>query len=217
VIRINLLPHLAVEQSLSRGKELGAAGGMLAISLAAIVTIHSSQTAQLTEISGIADDLAKQVATLRQQNQRLTELTIRRKDLENKIRTLSALVDRPSREATIRVLDELSLRTPEKLWLTEYQEHQGFAQIRGKSIDNQTIAFFAHNLSASPYLRNVEIRETRQDLTGNVPQRERSAVLEGVAAAAPEITQFFIEAVINHEGASMETNGRATLPEDKRE
>ncbi len=211
MIRINLLPHdVLVERPPARGKELGAAGGLFAASLAAIATVHTLQTAHLTEVSAIADDLEKQVATLRKQNQNLTELTIHKKDREEKIRTLVALVDRPSRVASLRVLDELSRHTPEKLWLTEYQEHQGFARIRGKSINAQTIAAFAHNLSSSPYLGSVEIRETQQDLTAQTPQGDKSATLEGVAAAAPTMTQFFIEAVINHKAVSSEKSGSAT-------
>ena len=202
MIHINLLTHQVTKRVPSRGKELGVAGGVFAASLVAIATAHSLQTLQLNEVSATVDGLEKQVVTLRKQNQLLTELNIRRKDLEGKIRTIGVLVDRPRRVAPIRVLDELSMRTPEGLWLTEYREQKGFAQIRGKSIDNQTIASFAYNLSASPYLRSVEIRETQQDMAVNVPQDGKSGAIERGSVAPPAMTQFLIEAAINYEGAS---------------
>lgn len=212
MIHINLLPHQATERPPSRRKELGAASGVFAVSLIAIATAHSLQTSQLNEVKAMVDGLEEQVATLRKQNQSLTALNVRRKDLEGKIRTIGVLVDRPRRVASIRVLDELSLRTPERLWLTEYREHQGFAQIRGKSIDNQTIASFAYNLSASPYLRSVEIRETQQDMAANLPQGDKSGAIEGGSVAAPAMTQFVIEATINYEGAGEDTGKQESIP-----
>jgi hypothetical protein len=103
------------------------------------------------------------------------------------------------------VLDDLSSSTPEFLWLTEYTENRGVAQIRGKAIDNQTIASFARNLSSSPYFRNVEIRETQQEAQTIAPRTQpgKNAAKETTASSVM-MTKFLIEAAVNY-GSRTET------------
>lgn len=99
----------------------------------------------------------------------------------------------------MHILDDLSSSTPEFLWLTEYVENKSATQIRGKAIDNQTIASFAHNLSNSSYFHSVEIRETQQEaqqVSGRT-NANKNAVKE-TAPPAVMMTKFLIEAAVNY-------------------
>ena len=199
MIHINLLPAQALDQTAARKKELGLAGGILSITLAAVLAAHSFQSSQLNDTNTMVTNLEGQLATIRKQNQEIEKLEQQKKDLEEKIRVVNLLISPQRRTAPVHILDDLSSSTPEFLWLTEYVENKSISQIRGKAIDNQTIASFAHNLSTSPYFRNVEIRETQQEAQ-QIPARvgaDKNAP-KGTATPSVMMTKFLIEAAVNY-------------------
>jgi len=199
MIHINLLPAQAIDQSTAQKKELGLAGGILSITLAAVLAVHSFQSSQLNDVSATLTRLEGQLATIRKQNQEIEKLERQKKDLEEKIRVVNLLISPQRRTAPVHILDDLSSSTPEFLWLTEYVENKSISQIRGKAIDNQTIASFAHNLSNSPYFRSVEIRETQQEAQ-QAPARagaDKNAQ-KGTATPSVMMTKFLIEAAVNY-------------------
>ncbi len=206
MIHINLLPPQAVDQSATRKKELGLAGGILSVTLAAVLAVHSFQSSQLNEVNTTLTRLEGQVATIRKQNQEIEKLERQKKDLEEKIRVVNLLISPQRRTAPVHILDDLSSSTPEFLWLTEYLENKSVTQIRGKAIDNQTIASFAHNLSNSSYFRSVEIRETQQEAQ-QAPVRLGADKNAPKGATTPSVmmTKFLIEAAVNY-GPSPESS-----------
>jgi Tfp pilus assembly protein PilN len=205
VIRINLLPAQAIAQVSSKRKEIGLAGGIFVTALLAVVAAHVLQSLQLSEVNRTLDKLEGQLTTIRKQNQDLEKMERQKKELEDKLRVINLLTSPQRRAASVHVLDDLSSSTPEFLWLTEYTENRGVAQIRGKAIDNQTIASFARNLSNSHYFRNVEIRETQQEAQTITPRTQtgKNEVKEATASSIM-MTKFLIEAAINY-GSQMET------------
>jgi len=205
MIRINLLPARATDQVSSRRKELVLVGGAFVIILLSILSAQVLQSAKLANVSRNLDHIERELATIRKENQDLEKMERQRKDLEEKIRVVNLLTSPQRRAASVHVLDDLSSSTPQFLWLTEYAEIKGIAQIRGKAIDNQTIAAFAHNLTSSPYFRNVEIRETQQEAQ-SVTSRGKTGKVAAKEANTPSVmmTKFLIEAVINY-GLPIET------------
>jgi type IV pilus assembly protein PilN len=205
VIHINLLPVHVTQQASSRKKELVLAGGMLATTLVAVLITHIFQSSQLRETKETADRLQDQVTVLTKQNQDLEKMKRQKKELEEKIHVVNLLTSPQRRTASVRILDDLSASTPEFLWLTEYLENKAAVQIRGKAVDNQTIASFARNLSNSQLFRSVEIRETQQE-PQVVAGRNRLGKLEAKTASTSSImmTKFLIEAAVNY-GQPIET------------
>ena len=63
--------------------------------------------------------------------------------------------DRP-----VRVLEDLSMATPDKLWITEFAETGGNVKISGLGVDEQTVADFMRRLGTSPFFRGVDLEET---------------------------------------------------------
>jgi len=62
----------------------------------------------------------------------------------------------------VRMLEDLSTATPQKLWLVSFSETNGQATITGMALDNQTIAGFMRSLQSSPYFYEVDLVETSQ-------------------------------------------------------
>lgn len=200
MIRINLLPAQAIDQVSSRRKELGLVGSIFVLTFLSILIVQVLQSAQLTETTEKSDRLERELTKIRKENKDLEKLEQQRKELEEKIRVVNALTAPQRRTAPVHVLDDLSSSTPQFLWLTEYTENRGAAQIRGKAIDNQTIASFANNLASSPYFRNVEIRETQQEaqVVAVRGRSGRSASKEEESSSSVMMTKFLLEVAINY-------------------
>lgn len=220
MIHINLLPVRLTQQASSRRKELGLAGGMLATTLLAVLATHIFQSSQLRDATEAADRLEGQVTALNKQNQDLEKMKRQRKDLEEKVHVVNLLTSPQRRRAPVRILDDLSASTPEFLWLTEYVENKTAVQLRGKAVDNQTIASFARNLSTSQLFRSVEIRETQQE-PQVVAGRNRSGKPDAKTASTSPImmTKFLIEAAVNYgqpiETASTQQEEQSSTPGKK--
>jgi Tfp pilus assembly protein PilN len=199
MIHINLLPPQSINDVASRRKELGLAGGILLSTLLAVLASHIFQSSQLEDTEASLNRLEGQIAILRKQHQEIEKLEHQKKDLEDKIRVVNLLTSPQRRTAPVHIFDDLSSSAPEFLWLTEYAESKGVTQIRGKAIDNQTIASFAHNLATSSYFRGVEIRETQQEAQLAPPRGggEKNAEKD-VKPPSLMMTKFLIEAGITY-------------------
>lgn len=220
MIRINLLPVREVEEASSRRKELLLAGGLIAVTLAAVVSVHFFQAIRINSISTELADLESALVKIRQQNKDLERMEQQKKDLEDKIRVVRQLTSAERRTASVHILDDLSSSTPDQLWLTDFTESKGAAKISGKAVDNQTIASFAHNLSSSQYFQKIEIRETAQEVQ-TADANRRTAVGRTRQQDSPPgvlMTRFLIEASVNYlpsmtPGSSAEGKGEAKKPE----
>jgi type IV pilus assembly protein PilN len=214
MIRINLLPARTIDQVSSRRKELGLVGSIFVLTFLSILVVQVLQSSQLTEASEKSDRLERELAKIRKENKELEKLEQQKKELEEKIRVVNALTSPQRRTASIHVLDDLSSSTPQFLWLTEYTETRGAAQIRGKAIDNQTIASFANNLASSSYFRNVEIRETQQEaqVVASRGRPGRSAAKDEETSSSVMMTKFLLEVAINY-GLPIETASKEETDE----
>ncbi len=184
MIHINLLPVQELEPAPVWRKELVIAGLILCLALSAIARLHVVQSRQRDTARAQVTALESDIRQIRKETKEIREL-IRKQDLlAQRLRAMTSLTAPQRRSASVRILDDLSQSTPDRLWLTHFSEAKGTAHIQGEAVDNQTIATFARNLSDSPYFDRVEIRETVQE------QRRRLGQEVG------QVKKFLIEAVI---------------------
>jgi type IV pilus assembly protein PilN len=199
MIHINLLPTNEIEEASSRRKELLLAGGLFAITLAAVLSVYFFQETRLNAVNHELSRLENEMVVIRKQNQDLEKIERQKKETEGKIRVVHLLTSPARRAAPVHIFDDLSDSAPQMLWLTEFTEVKGAAKINGRSVDNQTIAAFARKLSNSRYFKKVEIRETVQEKPVANP-RNQAAGGKGAPVAAPPIpvTRFLVEAAIDY-------------------
>lgn len=213
MIRINLLPVRDGEEASSRRRELGLAGALLFVTVAAVGVGYFFQQARL---SAVQAELTRQEATIgkiRKQHQEVVKIDQQTKDIEDKIVVVKRLTNPERRSASVHILDDLSASTPNNLWLIEFAENKGQTKISGKAVDNQTIAAFAYKLSNSQYFKKVEIRETAQEnLTPGAPGVRRPATGKTAEPEAPliSLTKFLVETQISYlpSDAQAETPGK---------
>lgn len=159
MIRINLLgDSTAIDHS---GKILF--GGYLASVVVTIGICFSLYSSITNDVS----NLNQNVSLLKSDLESLTEKTKIVKDLEKKRDTLTKKIDliarlKRSKVGPVRVMDDLNVAIPERVWLRDVTESSGGIRIKGRALDNQDVSLFIRNLDTSNYFSNVDLVESRQ-------------------------------------------------------
>ena len=83
-----------------------------------------------------------------------------RESLDKKITLIESL--NAQRDLAPRLMDELSRRLPEWVWLTEVTYDDKGVQIKGRALSNNLIADYIGGLEASPQLMNVNLVSSQQ-------------------------------------------------------
>jgi type IV pilus assembly protein PilN len=86
---------------------------------------------------------------------KLDELEKQKAVFEKKINLINQL--RAQQDSGVRILDELSKRLPEWIWLIEVTSDGQTIQLRGNALSNNLIADYISNLESSPSFANVNL------------------------------------------------------------
>lgn len=180
MIRINLMPRAEARRQAARARDRQV-GILILAALVAIIALTEFFTRRTANrVQAEADAHQAELAQLSQKHNAAIQLDRKRKELEAKVQTIKVL--ERQRKGPVHVLDDLGAATPDTLWLTEMRESGGMVTLMGRGLDNQTIAMFMRNLSASPYFTNVDLVETKQVEDGQAKLKEfsiRANVLYG--------------------------------------
>jgi type IV pilus assembly protein PilN len=160
MIRINLLPVKEAQGAIDRRQQLSIA--LLGVTLALLVMIvpYILQGRTLRRLDTSIDQLHAEIKRLDEQTREARDLDKKRKELEAKLKVIEDL--KQKRVGPVRILEDLSSATPEKLWLVNFTDTNGQATITGMALDNQTIAVFMRQLQTSKYFFEVDLVETSQ-------------------------------------------------------
>lgn len=158
MMEINLLPH----REARRAADLRESVALLLLGLVVI-----GGGIFLTD-QGVKSDLAAAEASVTQlqadieryesQKKLVKKFKKRRKQLQSKLDVIDSLEE--ARNGPVRVLDELSERVPDRLWLTSVTTKGKGIKLEGQSLDTGVVADFLRGLNASPYFKNVDLDKT---------------------------------------------------------
>lgn len=158
MMEINLLPH----REARRAADLRESVAVLVLGLVVV-----GGGIFLTD-KGVKSDLAAAEASVAQlqadieryepQKQLVKEFKDRKKQLKSKLDVIDSLEQ--ARNGPVRVLDELSERVPDRLWLTSVETRGKGIKLEGQSLDTGVVADFLRGLNASPYFKNVDLDKT---------------------------------------------------------
>jgi type IV pilus assembly protein PilN len=180
MIRINLMPRAEARRQAARVRDRQVLTLVL-VALVAIIALTEFFTRRsANRVQADADAHQAELAQLSQKHNAAIQLDRKRKELEAKVQTIKVL--ERQRKGPVHVLDDLGAATPDTLWLTEMRESGGGVTLLGRGLDNQTIALFMRNLSASPYFTGVDLVESKQVEEGQAKLKEfsiRANVLYG--------------------------------------
>jgi type IV pilus assembly protein PilN len=188
MIRINLLPIKETERALGRRQQMSLVALGLVTTLLIMLIPYLIQGRRISTLDGRVETLTKEIQAMNLQVREVRDIDRLKKEVQTKLQIIEDL--NRKRVGPSRVLDDLSLASPENLWLIDFNEVGSAATFTGLALDNETIAKFMRQLQASPYFFSVDLVETSQQQPAD-PSK---------AAAAPQFTRFIVKATIDYFG-----------------
>ena len=158
MIEINLLPR----REARRVADLRQTAGVLALGLVlvfgVIAMVDRAQDAALEKAGATIRQLETDIARYKPEQDKVQAFKAKRIQLEDKIDVIRGL-DR-ARSGPVRIMDELSRNTPERLWLTSLSTEGTQITVEGDSLDTSVVADFLRSLNASPFFTEVDLERT---------------------------------------------------------
>lgn len=112
---------------------------------------------------GVDTQIANVKKEIEQLNKEVGEVERLKQDkarLQQKLEVIGKL--EKGRLSAAHILDELSQRVPEKIWLETLEKQSGTIKITGIALDNETIANFMKDLERSQYFGRIDLDVTEQ-------------------------------------------------------
>ncbi len=194
MIRINLLPLREAELSAGRRNQVSLVALGATISALIMIVPYMIQGRQLASIERETERVQEETLVYSKKVAEVRNLEQLRADVQAKLEVIQDLNDK--RVGPARVLRDLSKATPENLWLLDFNEGNANATLTGMALDNETIARFMRQLSASEYFTAVDLVETSRR-TSNLPK----------SSGAPlSFTRFIVKSTIDYFGRNGQQN-----------
>ncbi|MBI5967085.1 MAG: PilN domain-containing protein [Deltaproteobacteria bacterium] len=160
MIRINLLPIRALKKKESTRRMFSVF--FLSVGLLALVILffHISLSRQISDVEAQMARNNEEIKRLKIDTRDVNKFKTEKEDLQRRLNVIYTL--QRAKTGPVRVLDELAMALPGKLWLTSLKEKDGKMEIRGLAMDNPTIAQFMTNLEKTGVIKNVELVVSQQ-------------------------------------------------------
>ncbi len=159
MLEINLLPV----REARRAADIRQYGTHLALiillTVGGVGLYHSRLSDQIERTDARIRQMRNDIDQFKPQLDQVAAFKQRKSDLEKKIDVIDGL-DR-ARSGPVRMMSELSLRTPDRLWIKSIATREGKITLRGESLDNEIVAKFLKNLGDSPYFEQVDLNGTK--------------------------------------------------------
>ena len=184
MIRINLLP-VREERRKATAQRLGAMLAATAVGSVLLVgAVHGVLRHDISSTRELSLATQKEIDRFEPQLKQVEEFKKTKAEIEQKLGVIQSLHE--ARSGPVRVLDELSTHTPDRIWISKVAIQSGKLTLEGMSLDNELVALFLTALEESPYFKSVELVETQaKDKDGfKLNAFEVSALMTSPAAEA---------------------------------
>jgi type IV pilus assembly protein PilN len=166
MVRINLLPHRQIKRE-ERKREFNMMLGGTAIIGAALVFLgHTyvssqieTQTERNTRIEKAITDLDSQISEIKELKNKIRDVLDRKQVVEN-LQT--------NRAQAVVLLDELSRKLPEGIYLRGIREQGNLITIDGVADTNARVATMVRNYSSSEFLQSPNLMEIKSDTVNGI-------------------------------------------------
>lgn len=165
MIKINLLPVRAAQKKEKMISQII----VLVVAIVATGAIcFALQSLLSSKIEEYKSDIKKADQEIAQLNRKIGEVDKIKKltaDLEKKRKVLADL--EAGRSGPVKLLDELGMAMPEKVWIDDLTVKGGAVKISGAGLTAEDVAVFLRSLEESPYYQNVSLGEIKDSKQGN--------------------------------------------------
>ena len=158
MIEINLLPHREAKRVADVRQTVAIlALGLLGVGVVIAIVDGTVKSSQSTAEESIRK-LEAEIALYKPEEERVEGFKKKKSELEDKIDVIKGL-DR-ARSGPVRIFDELSKSTPDRLWLTGLSTEGVAITLEGDSLDTGVVADFLRSLNGSAFFRDVDLERT---------------------------------------------------------
>lgn len=158
MLEINLLPV----REARRAADLKAFGMLLVLAallgVVAVAGIHIHLVNQISTLETRRAQLKSDIAKFKPQLDQVAEYDRRKAELQKKIDVIEGL-DK-ARSGPVKLMNEISRATPDKLWLLQLDSVKGVVTLKGEAIDNEIVAEFLRKLKDSGIFAEVDLKKT---------------------------------------------------------
>jgi type IV pilus assembly protein PilN len=169
MIRINLLGE-KVDRSATYALQLvGFVAGVVLL-LGIGFFVRDGIATRVADLTAEKARLDKELARLEIETKKVEELEKKRKVLSEKLQTIAIL--KTKKRGPVHILDDMNKAIPERSWLVEAKQKDGMVEIRGISLDNQTVSVFMENLKTYPFFGDVDLVVANEFVKDGVKLRE---------------------------------------------
>ncbi len=159
MIRINLLPVREARRQAGLRNQAILLGAAVGIGIIACVGLHFSVSTRVSQHRRLIVESNAELAALEETRQKVVQFQQERQEIEEKLRVIAQL--EKARTGPVKLMDEISSRIPERLWLEKLSANGGLLALEGLSLDAEIVAAFLTGLEESPMLSRVELLETK--------------------------------------------------------
>ena len=153
MIRINLLPVRVSKRQEAVKRELAVGAVGLSVMLLACGAVFIMIQAQVSDLKAVNVQLQQEIDNLKAIVARVDEVDKLKQDLQKKLDVIGQL--KSNKQGPVRMLDELSDATPEKLQLVGLKESNKQLNLTGLAVSNEVISQFLSNLERSDWFTDV--------------------------------------------------------------
>lgn len=158
MIEINLLPHREARRRAELKHAVTTSVFVALMLVLGLYVAESSVDGRKERAQASIKQLRSDLARYKPQQAKVAEFKKTRAELKEKIAVIEGLD--AARTGPVRILEEVGVQTPPRLWLTRLRTEGGKITLEGASLDNTVVADFLRNLNDSTRFANVDLDST---------------------------------------------------------
>lgn len=166
MIQINLLPLREARRKEIVRFHISVFVLTVLLALAVIFYLKWNAVQRERELDQQIRTVQAEIAKLDKMLGEINQLKKEKERVERRLKVIESL--ERGRMGAARLLDELSKKVPEKVWIEKMEKKEASLKLEGIALDDETIADFMTMLETSPLVRKVELELTERHQIGDV-------------------------------------------------
>ncbi|MEW6775422.1 MAG: PilN domain-containing protein [Bdellovibrionota bacterium] len=157
MIRINLVPVKVSKKEIEIRKQAILAGLVVLAALGTVYSLHNSITTKIDQVVKNTADTEAKLKQLDSTVKKIEEFKKQKAELEKKLDVINTLIK--SRAGPVRVMAELAVSMPDKLWINDFNMSSASLELKGIADAESTVVDFAQRIKEQKHLGDVTIKE----------------------------------------------------------
>lgn len=164
--KINLLQLRKEKKKIGVRREMIIAIFSIVLLLVGLFLVHWKLTKDKEETLTKISDTKKEITYYKSLTTEVNKAKEAQKILQDKLNVINAL--RKAKATPAKVLDELSIDKPEKVYFESVKKDGSKLGIEGVALDDETVATFMTNLRRSKMFKNVDLIVSEQTVQSKI-------------------------------------------------